>query len=385
MASQSRLFSTHSRTIGTLTSSPAKHNTTQHNTAQRGKNTMASIFLTGATGYIGGQVLHEVARKYPQHHITVLVRDSQKAAHLKESYPQIQTVIGDFDDAEVLERESSKATIVLHLGATGHLASVQSIHRGLAKKESSGPVYWIQVSGASALAAAELASPTFVPGQGSDVVYDDIADEEELVKLIKAHPSRAVDNYILNVSSESPKVKTALVFPPIIYGRGEGPGNQRSIQVPDLARVTLERGHGVRIGQGLSRWGNIDIKDLGRLFGGLVEAAISPAAESDSKVWGPSGLYLASSGELSFGEISAKVARAAVEQGFNASDEVEELHKPEADTVFAHGSVLYGTNARSKARRAADYLGWAASEQSLEVEIPRAVAEEAKSLGRTAA
>lgn len=67
-------------------------------------------------------------------------------------------VIGDLDDGALIEQEASKASIVLRkapfplvdcreplltikldLAATGHLKSVQAIHRGLKKRQSSEP------------------------------------------------------------------------------------------------------------------------------------------------------------------------------------------------------------------------------------------------------
>lgn len=164
--------------------------------------------------------------------------------------------------------------------------------------------YWIQVSGASALAVAEFTSPSFSPGSASSEVIDDIEDASKFIKLLRDHKVRAVDNYILDVGSQESTIETALVFPPIIYGVGEGVVNQRSIQIPELARVTLEKGHGVRVGPGLSRWGNVHIRDLGRLFGALVEAATKP--KGDSKLWNDDGIYLTGVGEI----VSSQVLRA---------------------------------------------------------------------------
>lgn len=337
---------------------------------------MSKLFLTGASGYIGGQVLRELARSRPELSITILVRDPQKAKHILDSFPRVRTVIEDLDNTEVLEREASQASVILHLAATNHLKSVQAIHKGLRLREPVEPAYWIQVSGASALAAGELSSPDFIPGSPSSQVFDDLSGLSHIHSVIRAHPSRAVDNYLLDVAAEGSHIKTALVFPPIIYGQGEGPVNRRSIQIPELSRVTLARGHGVRVGQGANRWGNVHVRDVGKLFLALAEAATSQ--NSHEMLWGEAGVYLAGVGEITFGDISARVAGTARSQGFIQSDQVEELDKSTSDQVLPHGSVLFGTNARSNARRASEVLGWEPKEESLEVEIPRAVAEEAQ-------
>lgn len=105
-----------------------------------------------------------------------------------------------------------------------------------------------------------------------------------------------MDNYLLDVSKTTPNVRTAIVLPPIIYGKGEGPGNQRSIQIPSLCRVTLERGHVVRAGQGLNRWGSIHVKDIARLFTALAQGAHE--GRQDDGLWNDNGIYLSNAGEM---------------------------------------------------------------------------------------
>ncbi|KEY64907.1 hypothetical protein S7711_03899, partial [Stachybotrys chartarum IBT 7711] len=333
---------------------------------------------TGATGYIGGQVLREVTRSHPEYRFTALVRDAQKAADISAAYGSVTTVIGSLDDDDIIEREASKADIVLNLASAGHLKAVHAVHRGLKSKETSEPVYWVQISGASALAAAEIASPNYVAGSPSDTVFDDLDGTAALRDLLRAHSFRAVDNYLLDVAAHASNFKTAVVFPPIIYGPGQGPGNQRSVQVPELARVILERGHGVQVGKGLSRWGVVHVRDLGRLFASLVASATADGG----KAWGEEALYLTSSDEASFGDISNKVTQAAHDQGLIPENSIQELEKEESAKVLPHGYIIYGTNARSQSRRAKELLGWAPREGSLDEDIPRVVADEAKRLGK---
>lgn len=71
-----------------------------------------------------------------------------------------------------------------------------------------------------------------------------------------------------------------------------------------------------------------------------------------------------------------------MKQSFNTNEEIKVLPKADANTLLHFGSIMYGTNARSKSRRAAEYLGWAPKEYSLEEEYPRVVADEAKKLGK---
>lgn len=156
--------------------------------------------------------------------------------------------------------------------------------------------YWIQISGASLLSAPEIETNTY--GEPSDNVYNDIKDAQEVKDLIHRYSSRRlVDNYILDLSSSSQSggPKTALIFPPIIYGKGRGLVNQRSIQIPELVRVTIQNKMGFQVGQGLSTWSNVHIADISQIFLKLVEKA---ANGEDGPFWNGNGLYFAENGAM---------------------------------------------------------------------------------------
>ncbi|EWZ32388.1 hypothetical protein FOCG_13142 [Fusarium oxysporum f. sp. radicis-lycopersici 26381] len=341
---------------------------------------MTKIFLTGATGYIGGDVLHTLLKSHPEYKVRALVRDVSKGAAITKSYSQVQLVTGGLDDADIIAQEAQDADVVLHLAATGHLKSVQNIYEALSKKpKGAKPPYYIQISGASALAAGELADKSRVFGTGSDVIYNDLTGVDSIKSLIKQYPSRAVDNYIFSVSEQNSHVKTALVVPPIIYGQGRGPGNQRSIQIPGLAKATLVRKKGLQVGSGDSRWGNIHIADLSRIFLSLVEKAVE--GNKDEDIWGANGLFFTGAGELSFAEISRRIAVAANDFNLIPTTEVDSLDGKEIDSIIPHGSVLLGTNARAGADRARKVLGWEPEYESLEEHIPTTVIQEAEALG----
>ncbi|KZL68646.1 nucleoside-diphosphate-sugar epimerase [Colletotrichum incanum] len=342
---------------------------------------MVKIFLTGATGYIGGSVLSLLAKSHPEYAVRALVRDSSKGKLITDAFSKVEVVEGELDDVDTITREASNADVVVHLAAAGHLKSVETIHKALSSKAAQKPAHWIQISGASALAAAEVADKTRSPGEASDLVFNDLTGITELRSFIQKHPSRAVDNYIIKVGADDSNVNTALVFPPIIYGRGTGPVNQRSVQIPSLAKATLDRKRGVQVGKGLSRWGNVHVEDVSQLVFRLVEKAVE--AKGEEQVWNSNGLYLTGVGEIPFGEISKLIATAAARKGLIPTDEVELVGPEEANSLLPHGAVLYGTNARSEALRGKEVLGWAPAGESLEDEIPKAVAREASASHRS--
>ncbi|KAH7369318.1 hypothetical protein B0T11DRAFT_72374 [Plectosphaerella cucumerina] len=340
---------------------------------------MATIFLTGATGYIGGDVLHALATVHPDYTIRALVRNDAHRDVISKAYPNVQLVSGSLDDTETIAREAAEATVVLNIASAGHLDSVQTIHKALSSRDGK-KAHWIQISGASLLAAAELADKDFIAGEPSDTVFDDLDSLSDINDIVRRHPARTVDNFILFRAAETSNVNTALVIPPIIYGQGRGPVNQRSMQIPDLAKATIQRGRGLQLGRGLSRWGNVHVQDLSDLFVKLVEAAVD--GKSDERIWNANGVYLTSVGELTFEDISRRVAKVAAQRGLIPAEDVVSVSPEEVNGVLHRPTALYGSNARSKARRGRELLGWAPNHVSLEDDVERTVQLEAKSLGR---
>lgn len=81
-------------------------------TIQFGSAELTSLSI-GGTGHIGGAVIELLLNAHPQLTITALVRDEDKADRLKSKYPQIETVIGHLDSAEILETHSKDSEIVI--------------------------------------------------------------------------------------------------------------------------------------------------------------------------------------------------------------------------------------------------------------------------------
>uniref|UniRef100_A0A8H7KDL6 NAD-dependent epimerase/dehydratase domain-containing protein n=1 Tax=Bionectria ochroleuca TaxID=29856 RepID=A0A8H7KDL6_BIOOC len=343
---------------------------------------MAKIFLTGASGYIGGDFLHLLNKLHPEYQVKALVRDATKIEAVKKAFDsnQVQVVEGDLDDSSLISRETSRADIVINLAASGHFQSVEAIHQALSTRfrDHSSP-YWIQISGGSVVAAAEVTNKTRISGAGSDFIWDDLLDIEALKTFIKNYPYRKVDNYMLDVATASPHINTAVVIPPMIYGPGRGPFNQRSVQLPNLARETLKRRRAFQVGPGESRWSSIHIRDLSQIIIRLVEKAVE--GKKDENLWGPAGLYFTGVGELSLSELSAQIASAAASANLLSDTSVEELDADQFESLLPHGNVLYGTNVRYGASRARKHLDWEPKEESLEETISATVQAEAKSLG----
>lgn len=258
-----------------------------------------------------------------------------------------------------------------------HEEATKALIRGLEGHPDNEPGYLIHTSGTGVLLFADLERKIF--GEASSKIYDDWEGIRETTSLPEFAPHRAVDKLVLAAGTENEsKIKTAIVCPPTIYGRGRGPGNQRGHQIYELSRCILEKKTGIQVGAGKTYWPNIHVFDLSDCYVKLVEAAVD---RGGSATWGKEGYYFTENGEHVWGEVSKAIASAAQKQGLIPSDDVITVSAEEADKLTPHGSVLWGANSRCKAIRARKVLAWSPEQQSLISEIPEAVKSEASRLG----
>ncbi|KAI9734626.1 MAG: hypothetical protein M1834_002227 [Cirrosporium novae-zelandiae] len=349
---------------------------------------MTSIFLTGATGYIGGSVLQTLTTVHPEYNISVLVRNAEKATQISNLFPRVRIVTGDLDGLDLIEKEVQEADVTIHVASSSHRPSIEAIARGLQKRAAtnkSNPGFWLQISGASILSYPDISSNSY--GEASSHIYDDLTGLSEVTSLPDTYLHRLNQKFVLDASSPAPSlIKTALIAPPIIYGAGTGI-QKRSVQIPELARVTIQEGHGVQVGKGLSVWPNIHIEDVSRLFLRLVEEAVvsgSPETyKGNQEIWNQGGYYFAENGnELPWTKIATIIANSAHASNLiKDPTAIESITAERANALTPHGALLWGTNARGRALRAKGLLGWKPIGKSLEEEIPETVKVEARGLG----
>ncbi|CAG8264873.1 unnamed protein product [Penicillium salamii] len=334
---------------------------------------MSSIFITGVTGFIGGDVLYGLTQTLAASKIVALVRNQSQAAAVTGRFPTVTPLLGDLDSSVEIQQAASQADVVLHLASSSHEASAKAIADGINNSKQQHPT-WIQIAGASMLAGSEVQSKTF--GQPGSRVYNDLQGISEIHDIIGNSPKRVVDHLVRGLGSSNPNARTAIVYGPLIYGKGRGPVNQRSIQIPHLAQASLKAGRGLRVGRGLNTWNTIHIADLTNLF---VKLACEASKPKNQQLWNENGVYFAESGKIAFGDIAKKISTFAHSQGFMKSPGVAEIDATTADRLTPHGSVIWGTNAQYQAIRARELLGWFPQAHGIDEEIPRVVSSEAAS------
>ncbi|KAH0846085.1 putative nucleoside-diphosphate-sugar epimerase [Fonsecaea pedrosoi] len=335
---------------------------------------MAKIFATGTTGYIGGDALYLISQKHPEWELTCLVRNSDKGAKVAAVYPKVRLVYGDLDTVDLIEEEAANSDIVYHFANCDHEASARAIAKGLARRNREGTGYWIHTSGTLILGWETIDLADF--GNRLDKVYDDWDNVGELISQPDHAAHRNVDKIVLAASSE--KVKTAIVCPPTIWGRGRGPDNTRSVQIYMATSSFLKRHKAFKVGKGENIWHEIHVQDLSNLYLLLGEAALNGGSPA---TWNDQGYYLAENGPFVWGDLIQEIANVAHKNGLLPEATVESLSPAEAETFLPNARLLMGTNSRGVSIRGKKLLGWKPAMHGIMEEIPECVESEAERLG----
>jgi len=275
--------------------------------------------------------------------------------------------------------------VVVHAAHSDHQEAARAIIAGLAAGHRSPdkPGFLIFVSGTGMLQYHDIKAKRYGQPPAEGDTYDDLDGVDKILALPEDAIHRDVEMIVQAANSD--RVKTAVVAPPLIYGPGRGPVNDRSMQVYDLAKYTLTHGYAPVVGTGKTEWHEVHVHDLSNLFLSLVEiAALDPdRAARDPELFGERAYFFAENGPLVWGDIARLVAKEAKKQGLIEEDKVVTT---DFEAVVKEGPVnaSWALNSKSKARRARKLLSWKPTRRGLVDEIPDIVAGEAKRLGITA-
>ena len=296
------------------------------------------IFLTGAAGYIGGEIATRL--RDAGHRVSGLVRPPMEAYAEQLHALGVEPVYGTLEDSELIGRLASESDAFINTANADHRGVVEV---AIAAMRQSGKTL-IQTSGSSI--TADLAG-----GNSTDAVYDD----ETVVKPVPARAARIALNDLVLAAATADGIRTMVIAPSMVYGQGSGV-HKDSIQVPALIRVARKFGAGCYIGNGENRWSNVHVADLADLYLQVLFGAPAGA------------FYYVENGENSMREIAAAISRML---GFDGRTQ----SLSDADALAEFGEAMtrlsLGSNSRVRARRAHEELGWTRHRATLQEEIER--------------
>jgi nucleoside-diphosphate-sugar epimerase len=293
------------------------------------------VFVTGASGYIGGSVAAGLLAA--GHTVKGLVRSEQRAQQVREL--GIEPAIGTLSDASLLAQLAREADAVVNAANSDDRGAVEAMLPALA---GSGKAF-LHTSGSSIV--GDMAA-----GARGDKVYQD----DTPIQPLPGRAARvAIDRLVLAAATNG--VRAAVMCPTMIYGRGRGV-HQDSVQVPRLIALAKKYGAGRHVGRGENIWSNVHVDDLVSLY--LLALQKAPAG----------AFYYAENGENSYREIAAAISRML---GFGGRTQPLSMQKAVAELGEAAANYSFGSNSRVRAVRARRELGWKPNGPALLDEIER--------------
>ena len=294
------------------------------------------IFITGATGFIGGSIAQRLLAAGAD--VRGLARSLERATLLESL--GVRPIMGQLSDATLLAQEARAADAVINAADADHREAVDTFIQAL---RGTGKTL-VHTSGSSIVADE-------AGGEPGDTVYTDIPEQPVAGKAARV----AIDRRVLAASGDN--IRAIVVCPTMIYGLGRGP-TTRSQQIPALLRHARDSGTSHHVGRGLNRWSHVHIDDVAELY----LLALQNAA--------PGSFFYAENGEATILEIARDIARHLDVSG------PEPLSVDAASQVWARGAVVYGfgSNSRVRADRARQDLGWSPRNSSIFHDLPREAA-----------
>jgi nucleoside-diphosphate-sugar epimerase len=293
------------------------------------------VFITGATGYIGGSVASKLIQRGDQ--VIGLARSNEAADALERR--GIEPVAGDLNAYTPVAETGRRADAVINAANSDNPFVVHALLDGL---RGSGKAL-IQTSGSSVVG-------TYDNGEPSEQTFDEdtpFAPEAEKAGRV------AIDQSVLAAANDG--VRSVVIRPTLIYGRGIGVA-ATSIQLPKLIDLAKKAGVPGHVGRGLNVWSNVHIADVVELF----LLALDKAE--------PGALFYAENGEASFKSVAQSIGRM-----LGLGERTKCWPIGEAVDLLGPGAYLsFGSNSRVRGKRSRA-LGWKPQGGTLADEIERGV------------
>jgi len=214
------------------------------------------IFVTGATGFVGSAVVHELLTA--GHQVLGLVRSDASAAALVATGAEVHR--GDLEDLDSLRRGTEQCEAVIHTGFIHDFArfvevcaidrrAIEAMGEGL--KGSDRP--FIITSGTALLSRGHLAT-------------------EDIVPNLSTHPFPRVNTEVAGAELAAQGVHVSMLrLSPSTHGDGDHGF------VAMLINIAREKGVSAYVGEGLNRWTAVHRMDAARLYRLAVEKGAANA------------------------------------------------------------------------------------------------------------
>ncbi|CAO3587769.1 unnamed protein product [Absidia cylindrospora] len=260
-----------------------------------------SIYISGATGYIGGAVVAKLLSN-KQLTITALVRNQEKAIKLEQQ--GIKTVIGSLANSALIEEQVFKHNVTITVANCDSLEEAQAVVKGLERKykETGRRGILVQTTGSGIVCDVNVNDGN----QANEHVYSDL-DTTTLSNLPITNPHRQVDTFLIDHSANFDLV---LIGPTTVFGEASHTlaFNPHSSQIPWAIAVSLQNKAVCQVGAGKNSWSIVHVDDLADLYSLVVEKLVRNELDADTYL-GRNGYFLPESGYYEWRQAFASIGQ----------------------------------------------------------------------------
>ena len=308
-----------------------------------------SIFITGATGFVGGAILEALVRSHPNSRIKALVRRETDAKELQSVCSNLEPIIGELSLLSLLTATAASVDLAIH-AAHENIPAVQAMIDGLALSslaERSLPRL-ISLTGPRSL--IDLSVPVTGMSSANDRPWSDLTDAQTILSLPEERIHAESDQAIISHSIAN-GVGSILLSPGQLWGRSKGHMKKEASSAMYYA-VVKSRGRAFVIGDGSATWSWVSINDLADAVVFLIEKATSSGSAAAEQVGvNDQGYYFVQCQDLSMMERAEAVSKRL------GLGEVESISVETAAEIHPFGPIMWGCGATFRADKLSQ-LGW---------------------------
>ncbi|EPQ27724.1 uncharacterized protein PFL1_04861 [Pseudozyma flocculosa PF-1] len=304
-----------------------------------------TVLLLGATGFVGGQILHKLITSPlsgPDSPsvgtVIALVSGASKAAAVRSWESSLRSrststvlQIEDVDRStpqhwyNAVEQWSANVDCVINAATSDDLDLTKAINAGIIKAKHNGrKATLVHLSGVQLIESQPVGTYVETPN------YND-ADAKQIQSIADSAAHRLIDLEIAKAISAG-AFWGSIVCPALIWGISSGPCKRYSAMVPDMVRKSLHNKRATHVGDGTNRWIHVHIDECVDLILALVADHLSnpSGAGRDHALFG--SFFFASHRDLvDFKTIARAIGRVLARRGIVETDEPISVPAPPFD------------------------------------------------------
>lgn len=177
------------------------------------------VFLTGATGFIGGRLAHFLRRRNDD--VVVLVRSTDSAKAQALAVAGCELIVGDLSDRAALARGARRADVIVHAAARYAVGIPKSERRSMHETNVVGTRNVLEVAGECRVQRIVYVSTVNVFGDTLGAVADETFERDHRRGFLSVYDETKFRSHLLADQHARSGAPIVTVMPGPAYGPGD--------------------------------------------------------------------------------------------------------------------------------------------------------------------